>query len=283
MLFIDTATLAEIFDGYVDSALEWISDHGNAFFSFVRDCLEAIYDGVLWLVQLPPALLLIVLFGLIGWRLVHLGFGLISALALVLCLAMGMWAETLSTLSLVVIATFMAIAIGLPIGILSGLVKPVGRIVDPVLDLVQTLPPYIYLLPSIALLGYGPATALVATIIIAIPPVIRLTSLGMRQTPNEFIELGDATGLTKRQMFTKIRLAFARPSILAGINQSLMMAFGMVVIAGIVGSGGLGQTIYSAIRTLDIALSINAAIAIVILTMIIDGLTQSSANKTGRT
>jgi len=114
---------------------------------------------------------------------------------------------------------------------------------------------------------------------VAMPPAIRLTSLGIRMTPNEFIELGQANGLTSWQMFTKIRLPFAIPSIMAGINQSLMMAFGMVVIAGIVGSGGLGETIYSAVRTLDIATSINAAIAIVILTMVLDRLTQSAARR----
>ncbi|TIP82193.1 MAG: ABC transporter permease subunit, partial [Mesorhizobium sp.] len=150
---------------------------------------------------------------------------------------------------------------------------------EPVLDLIQTLPPYIYLLPAIALLGYGPATALIATFIVAMPPAIRLTSLGIRMTPREFIELGQASGLTPRQMFTKIRLPFAIPSVMAGINQSLMMAFGMVVIAGIVGSGGLGETIYSAVRTLDIATSINAAIAIVILTMVLDRFTQSAARR----
>ena len=148
-------------------------------------------------------------------------------------------------------------------------------LVEPVLDLIQTLPPYIYLLPAIALLGFGPATALLATLIVAMPPAIRLTSLGIRRTPLQFVELGQATGMTGAQMFFKIRLPFAMPSIMAGINQSLMMAFGMVVIAGIVGSGGLGETIYGAIRTLDIAKSIDAAIAIVILTMVIDRLTQS--------
>jgi glycine betaine/proline transport system permease protein len=125
-------------------------------------------------------------------------------------------------------------------------VKTFDRLLEPGLDLIQTLPPYIYLLPAIALLGYGPATALIATVIVAMPPAIRLTSLGIRMTPHEFIELGQASGLTPWQMFVKIRLPFAIPSVMAGINQSLMMAFGMVVIAGIVGSGGLGETIYGA-------------------------------------
>lgn len=132
-------------------------------------------------------------------------------------------------------------------------------------------------LPAIALLGYGPATALAATCIVALPPALRLTALGISRTPQEFIELGQANGIRPWQMFAKIRLPFAFASIMAGVNQSLMMAFGMVVIAGIVGSGGLGETIYKAIRTLDIGASIDAAIAIVVLTFVLDRLTQGIA------
>jgi glycine betaine/proline transport system permease protein len=190
---------------------------------------------------------------------------------------MGLWPETMSTLALVATATVLALVVGIPIGILAGFSRSLDRLLEPLLDLVQTLPPYIYLLPAIALMGYGPATALVATFIVAMPPAIRLTSLGIRMTPPVFIELGQASGMTAWQMFTKIRLPFALPSIMAGVNQSLMMAFGMVVIAGIVGSGGLGETIYGAVRTLDIATSINAAIAIVIVTMVLDRLTQNAA------
>lgn len=194
---------------------------------------------------------------------------------------MGLWSETMSTFALVLSATFLALLVALPIGILAGFNPRLNRIVEPVLDLIQTMPPYIYLLPAIALLGFGPATALAATLIVAMPPAIRLTALGISRTPAEFLELGKSLGMRRGQMFLKIRLPFAVPSIMAGINQTLMMAFGMVVIAGIVGSGGLGQTIYDAIRTLDIAKSIDAAIAIVILTMVIDRLTQSMAHKKG--
>jgi glycine betaine/proline transport system permease protein len=183
----------------------------------------------------------------------------------------------METLGLVVTATGLALIIGIPGGVVAGYLPALDRVVEPVLDLIQTMPPYIYLLPAIALLGYGPATALFATVVIAMPPAFRLSSLGIRMTPHQFVELGHASGMTPAQMFWKIRLPFAMPSVMAGINQSLMMAFGMVVIAGIVGSGGLGQTIYSAVRTLDIAKSIDAAIAIVILTIVLDRMTQSAS------
>ncbi|MFC3629417.1 ABC transporter permease [Paracoccus angustae] len=265
------------FDTVVDDALFWLSDHAAFIFDGIRLVLEGLYHAVLWLLMLPPFWAVAAVAGLIGWSALGWGFGIGGAVALLACAAMGLWPETMQTLALVVAASVIALAISIPLGVLAGLMPRLDRALTPALDLIQTLPPYIYLLPAIALLGFGPATALVATVIVAMPPAMRLTALGIRQTPNEFLELGQAVGASRAQMFWKIRLPFAIPSIMAGINQSLMMAFGMVVIAGIVGSGGLGETIYGAIRTLDIATSINASIAIVVLTMLLDRLTQAAA------
>jgi len=274
---MDMSAIPAAFDTVVDDALFWISDNGEGLFDALRALLEGTYDGILWLLELLPFYGVAVVAALLGWRMVSRWFGLATGVALVFCALMGLWTETMATLALVLTATVLALVTGIPVGIAAGFLRGLDRVLEPVLDLIQTLPPYIYLLPAIALMGFGPATALVATFIVAMPPAIRLTALGIRRTPREFIELGEANGLTAWQMFTKIRLPFALPSIMAGINQSLMMAFGMVVIAGIVGSGGLGETIYGAVRTLDIATSINAAIAIVILTMVLDRLTQSAA------
>ncbi|AVA25180.1 ABC transporter permease subunit [Rhizobium sp. NXC24] len=280
---MESSGFTDVFDEWTDSALGWVSDNGESLFDNVRWVLEGLYGAILWLLELPPFYVVALVVALIGWRLVNIWFAVLSGVALALCFSMGLWPETMSTLALVLTATVLALALGIPIGIAAGFFTALDRFMEPGLDLIQTLPPYIYLLPAIALLGYGPATALIATIVVAMPPAIRLTSLGIRMTPKEFIELGEASGIRPSQMFFKIRLAFALPSIMAGINQSLMMAFGMVVIAGIVGSGGLGETIYGAIRTLDIATSINGAIAIVVLTMVIDRITQSAASfGTGR-
>lgn len=267
------------FDTTVDNALFWLTDHAAFVFDGIRAMLEGLYDGIIWLIMLPPFWAVAILAGMIGWRALGVSFGLGSAISLLACAAMGLWPETMQTLALVLAASVIALVMSIPLGVMAGLLPRLDGTLTPALDLIQTLPPYIYLLPAIALLGFGPATALVATVIVAMPPAIRLTSLGIRQTPNEFLELGQAVGASRAQMFWKIRLPFAIPSIMAGINQSLMMAFGMVVIAGIVGSGGLGETIYGAIRTLDIATSINASIAIVVLTMLLDRLTQAAARK----
>ncbi len=271
------SVITDTFDGWTEDALGWISDNGEWFFDGLRWVLEGTYDAIFWLLQLAPFYIVALIAALLTWRVIGLKAGVLAGLALAFCAVMGLWAETMSTLALVATATILALLTGIPIGILAGFSKPLDRFLDPLLDLIQTMPPYIYLLPAIALLGYGPATALLATFIVTMPPAIRLTSLGIRMTPHEFIELGQASGQTPWQMFTKIRLPFAIASMMAGVNQSLMMAFGMVVIAGIVGSGGLGETIYGAVRTLDIAKSIDAAIAIVILTMVLDRLTQNAA------
>jgi glycine betaine/proline transport system permease protein len=274
---MSTPDFSSEFDSTVDAALEWLSDHGEFLFDAANGTLTAIYTGVLWCIAYPPYYVVAVVVALVGWKVIGVRFAILSGLALLLCALIGLWPETVSTLALVLTSTVLALVVAIPLGVLAGLAPAFDRIVDPCLDLVQTMPPYIYLLPAIALLGYGPATALLATFIVALPPALRLTSLGIRMTPTEFIELGNASGVTGLQMFLKIRLPFAMPSIMAGVNQSLMMAFGMVVIAGIVGSGGLGEAIYGAVRTLDIAKSINAAIAIVILTMILDRLAQAAA------
>lgn len=273
---MDNAGFAEAFDTLIDDALGWLADNAAFVFDFARMVLEGFYNGVFWVLDAPPFYVIAGVFALLGWRVVDARFGALTGGALLFCAVMGLWPETMSTLALVISATMLSLLVAIPTGVLTGFAPTLDRALEPVLDLIQTLPPYIYLLPGIALLGYGPATALAATFVVAVPPAFRLTALGIRMTPREFVELGEATGMTGWQMFCKIRLPFAMPSIMAGINQSLMMAFGMVVIAGIVGSGGLGETIYKAIRTLDIARSIDGAIAIVVLTIILDRLTQSA-------
>lgn len=265
------------FDARVDLIMAWTASHGAGAFTLLRALLEGGYGAVLWLLTLPPFWGIAIVGALLGWRCLGPVFGALAGVGLAFCWALGLWKETMQTMALVLSATTMAVLVGAGIGVFAGLNARFARILDPVLDLVQTLPPYIYLLPSIAFLGYGPATAILATFIVALPPVIKLTALGIRQTPVQFLELGAASGATDLQVFAKIRLPFALRSIMTGVNQSLMMAFGMVVIAGIVGSGGLGATIYDAVRKLDIARSFNAAIAIVILTIVLDRLSQSAA------
>lgn len=272
----------EAFDDAVKQAMRWVKDRGDLIFDPVRAVLETLFSCLTAGVLALPFWVVAIAAGLLAWRSLGRLPAIATAAGLLFCRAIGLWTATVETLALVIVSVLLAVAIGVPLGIAAGYRAGLGRAVEPVLDLIQTLPPYIYLLPSITFLGYGPATAIAATCITAIPPVIRLTAHGFRMTPVAFVELGEATGARPFDAFRKIRLPFAMPGIMAGINQSLMMAFGMVVIAGIVGSGGLGETIYGAVRTLDIELSVDAAIAIVILTIIIDRISQAAAAGGGR-
>ena len=269
--------ITEPFDVVVDDGLMWVNDNATALFDFFRSILDGIFGGIDALLAMVPywAFVLVVLVA--GWLFVGRVFAVAAAAGLWLCQAMGLWAETMTTLTLVLSSTLMALVIAIPAGIIVGLSAGLNRVSDIVLDFIQTMPAYIYLLPGIALLGYGPATAMCATSLVAIPPAMRLTALGIRMTPTQFRELGHAVGMNPLHALFKIRIPFAFPSILAGVNQSLMLGFGMVVIAGIVGSGGLGQTVYDAVRTLQIDQSINAGIAIVVLSIVLDRFSQRLA------
>lgn len=280
---MDQQSFTKAIDDAIDNGLDWLNDHGGAIFDGIRIVLEGLYNAVTWVLLAPPFYIVAVIVGLVGWKMVGLRFGCTAVLGLVACAIMGLWPQTMETLSLVTAASLLALVIAVPVGILAGFNPRLNAVLLPVLDMIQTLPPYIYLLPAIALLGFGPATALVATVIVAIPPALRLTAHGIRLTPTNFLELGQSVGSSNGQMFVKIRLPFAMPSIMAGVNQCLMMSFGMVVIAGIVGSGGLGTAIYDAVRTLDIGKSIDAGLAIIILTIILDRITQGAVRDSSET
>lgn len=273
---MDEQNLTDAIDEAIDNGLNWLNDNATDLFDAFRSVLDGLYEAIEWALLAPPFYVVALIVGVLGWRAVSLRFGIAAALGLTFCAVMGLWPATMETLALVIAATVLALLIAIPLGIVAGFNPRLNNALLPMLDMIQTLPPYIYLLPAVALIGFGPATALAATVIVAVPPALRLTAHGIRLTPLNFLELGQASGSSSSQMFVKIRLPFAMPSIMAGVNQCLMMAFGMVVIAGIVGSGGLGATIYDAIRTLDIGKSIDAAIAIVILTMILDRITEGA-------
>lgn len=262
------------FDVVIEAGLLWVNDHASGPFDLARLLLDGTFDLLNEAFSVTPHWIFIIAVTLLGWVVVGRGFAIFAAVGLWLCHAMGLWTETMSTLTLVLSSTFLALILAIPLGILVGLTAGLTRVSDVILDFIQTMPPYIYLLPGIALLGYGSATAMAATSLVAIPPAMRLTAHGIRMTPTQFRELSAAAGMTPLHALFKIRIPLALPSILVGVNQSLMLGFGMVVIAGIVGSGGLGQAVYNAVRTLQIDKSINAGIAIVVLTIVLDRLSQ---------
>lgn len=247
---------------------------------------DSVSDGISWAVDLLATILLY----LPGWMMVILftvlayviarrrGVTVFTFLGLAFVWNLGLWEPTMRTLALVLFATIAAIAIGIPLGILGALSKLCHRIIMPILDFMQTLPAFVYLIPAISFFGLGETAGLFATIIFAMPPAIRLTDLGIKQVPGELIEASDAFGSTTAQKLIKLQLPLALPSIRAGVNQTIMLALSMVVIAGMIGAKGLGTEVWKAIQRLQTGRGFEAGICIVILAIVLDRIMHAASD-----
>lgn len=225
---------------------------------------------------MPPPVTIALLVA-IAWYLAGRRIGLMSLVGLLFLWNLRLWTPTMQTLVLVTLATLAALAIGIPIGIFSALNRRVWKTVSPFLDMMQTMPSFVYLIPAIPFFGIGPVSAVFATVVFSMPPVIRLTALGIMNVPGELIEASDAFGTSPAQKLFKVQLPLALPTIMAGINQTIMLGLSMVVIASMIGAGGLGREVWRAIQRLDAGSGFQAGIAIVIVAVILDRVTQAMA------
>lgn len=207
------------------------------------------------------------------------GMAVFVILGLLLIFAMGYWKESIQTTTLVIVATVIALLFGIPLGIVAARSKIADVIIRPILDLMQTMPAFVYLIPAIFFFSVGNTPGVIATVIFSLPPAVRLTSLGIRNVPSDVIEAGRAFGATEKQILFKIQLPLAKSTILAGINQVILLALSMVVIASMVGAKGLGSIVYQSIQQNDIAKGFESGLGIVILAIILDRITQSIAKK----
>lgn len=205
----------------------------------------------------------------------RLGLPLFVIFGLFIVYAMGFWTELISTLVLVIVSTIIILIIGIPLGIWCARNSIVESIVRPILDFMQTMPAFVYLIPAILFFSVGDVPGVVATVIFSLPPAVRMTNLGIREVPNEMVEASVAFGCTPRQTLFKVQIPLAMPTILAGVNQTIMLALSMVVICSMVGAGGLGESVYQGIQRADMALGFEAGLAIVILAIILDRITQA--------
>ena len=226
------------------------------------------------LLAIPSWLVMIAVTALGVWRL-NWRFGLFALASLLVIRIIGFWDQTAVTLALVFSATLISIVVGVPLGILSARSDRFNALLRPVLDFMQTMPAFVYLIPAAMLFGLGRVPGILATVVFAMPPVVRLTALGIRQVSSEQVEAGQAFGCTSMQLLWKVQLPIALPTLMAGVNQTIMMALSMVIIASMVGAGGLGNEVLSSIQRLDIGLGFESGLSVVLLAIILDRLTES--------
>ena len=253
--------------------VDWLTDNAAFFFSAVEAVLDVIINLILAILQFPPALAMVaVVAGLAFWLKRSLPLAIAVALGMLFIINQGYWEETTETLTLVLAAAMVCMAIGVPIGIFLAHHPRAFAFVRPVLDLMQTLPTFVYLIPAIIFFGLGMVPGLVATVIFVIPAPIRLTQLGISSTPKAMIEAGQAFGASPQQLLWKVELPSALPQIMAGLTQTIMLSLSMVVIAALVGADGLGVPIVRALNTVNTALGFEAGFVIVVVAILLDRL-----------
>ncbi len=280
--------------GAFETLIEWLQDNFEPFFDFITVLIgesTAALESVL--LFLPDWAMVLVLTGLAWWAASRgvalftlIGMGLLAEIQFTLfgtpiTVGMGYWEVTMQTLALILTASLFSLLIGIPVGIWAAKSDVVEQIVRPILDFMQTMPPFVYLIPAVVLFGLGTVPGVIATFIFATPPCVRLTNLGIRQVSEEAIEAAKSFGSTPTQLLFKVELPMALPTILAGVNQTVMLALSMVVIAALIGSSGLGQPVVEGLQQLRIAKGFEGGLGIVILAIFLDRVTQALGEKVG--
>ncbi|ONB57151.1 choline ABC transporter permease subunit [Burkholderia pseudomallei] len=266
---------------WVDQSVHYLLDHDAKTFDAIGRAIEGLAALVEHGLQAVPMWLMIACFigvGLwrVGWR-----FAFFTAASLFLIFATGFWDQTVVTLGLTLSSTIVSLVLGIPLGIWAAKSKWVAAIVRPILDLMQTMPAFVYLIPAAMLFGVGRVPRILSTVIFAMPPAVRLTSLGIRHVNREIVEAGQAFGCTPWQLLYKVQFPNALPSIMQGVNQTIMMALSMVIIASMVGAGGLGNDVLASIQRLDIGLGFESGLSVVLLAIILDRITESFGRAPG--
>ncbi|WP_141012480.1 ABC transporter permease [Nocardioides sambongensis] len=264
---------------WVDEGFDWIYDHFGDFLDRVGDAGESAVDGISGLLNGPAPLVMAAVFALLAWfaRDWKLGIGTFVGMAFII--SMDQWENAMATLALILLATVLALVIGIPLGVLAASWDWFSRVVRPVMDLMQTMPAFVWLVPVVTAFGLNVTAGLVATVIFALPPGVRLTELGIRQVDAEVVEAGHAFGATRGQILREVQLPLATPTVMAGINQVIMLALSMAVIAGLVGAPGLGKAVTESISRLNVGLGFEAGLSVVVLAVFLDRVTAAAGKR----
>lgn len=267
------------FADWIDNGVDWLVTTFGTVFDGISDLLAGIVEGSVEGLNMVPSILLAVLFSLLAWLISTRRIAFMSLIGLLFIDYLGYWYPMLQMLALVITSVTIAIVIGIPLGIWGSQQARARKIINPILDLMQTMPAFVYLLPAIFFFNIGVVPGVVASVIFSMPPTIRLTMLGIEQVPKDLIEATEAFGSTTWQRLMKVQIPLAKPTIMAGVNQSIMLSLSMVVIASMVGAPGLGEEVYRAVTQLKTGVGFEAGLAIVIVAIILDRVTQHAGKK----
>ncbi|MEH7378873.1 glycine betaine ABC transporter substrate-binding protein [Bacillus sp. JJ1533] len=263
---------------WVDSLVQWVTVAFSGFFTFLTNTIDGLLNTLVDVLSVGPSIVLIIILALLVTYTSRWPLGIFTIVSLLLIDNLGYWESSIQTLAIVILSGLITIVIGIPIGIWCAQRKTIQNIVTPILDFMQTMPAFVYLIPSILFFGIGVVPGIIASIIFAIAPTIRMTNLGIQEVPGDLIEAADAFGSTRSQKLFKVQLPLATPTIMAGINQSIMLALSMVVTASLVGAPGLGADVYRAVSQIDVGKGFEAGLSIVFIAIILDRITQNLRN-----
>ncbi len=258
---------------------DWLIPVMGGFFDSVSSIISFFINGVADLFLMIPAEVIAILLILLAWKLAGKGIAIFTLFGTLYLGSVNLWEDAMLTLAVVVVATVFSIIIGLPLGILTAKYAVLDKIVRPILDFMQTLPSFVYLIPAILLFGLGEVPAVISTFVFATPPAVRMTTLAIKQVPEDMVEAARAFGSTSWQMLVKVQLPVAIPTIMAGVNQTIMLALSMAVIASMIGAPGLGSTVLAGISSVNVGLGLVGGLGIVVLAIILDRITQGLGNK----
>lgn len=259
---------------WIEALVSFLKQYFPLLFKAISNGIDTLMKGLVSILSIGPPYVFIIVLAILSWLIVNWRLGLFTLIGLGIIENLGYWSETIDTLALILISVFFSVLIGVPIGIWMSQKRSVQTIVTPILDFMQTMPAFVYLIPSVVFFSLGVVPGVIATIVFAMPPTVRLTNLGIRQVDAELIEAANAFGATTSQRLMKVQLPLATPTIMAGINQTIMLSLSMVVIASLVGAPGLGTIVYRSITQVNIGMGFESGLALVILAMVLDRMTQ---------
>ncbi|MER8434898.1 ABC transporter permease [Mesorhizobium caraganae] len=255
---------------YLAPAVDWLNKNFHPFFDAVTKLIEAVLGAIETTLLYPPPYATIVVAVLLAAFFVSVRVSVVTAIALTFCLLAGFWTASMQTLALVTVAVIISVAVAFPLGVLASRYRKFEAAIRPVLDIMQTVPPWVYLIPAVMIFSLGRVPAIIATIVYGIPPMLRLTTLAFNQVPKDLLELGQATGASPRSILFKIEIPSATPTLLVGLNQCILLSLAMVVLAGLVGAGGLGAEVTRGLTRMEMGLGLRAGLSIVAVAILLD-------------